>query len=80
MFVLMKAVIRDLETGLFLKDQGVWSRQNEAMEFVNSLAAWRFCVSRKILNVDIHLFFSDPGVKDPLEESIPWDLRPQAAT
>ena len=63
----MKVIIRDMETGLYLKGQARWGdTQSEAMEFDNSIAALEFCVAQKIHNVEILLLLGDPRSDVPL--------------
>jgi hypothetical protein len=34
--------------------------QSEALQFRDSLAAWNFCATRKIFDVEIFLLFNEP--------------------
>ena len=61
----MKVIIREIETGRYVKGSESWAEiQNEAMGFKNSIAALEFCVTRKIHDVEILLL--DPQIGAPL--------------
>jgi hypothetical protein len=63
----MKVIIREMETGLYLKGPAVWGdTQGEAMEFKNSIAALEFCVAQKLHNVEILLLMGDARTDVPL--------------
>ena len=58
---IMKVIIRDMETGLYLKGPARWGdTQSEAMAFENSIAALEFCVAHKVHNVEILLLIGEP--------------------
>ena len=58
---IMKVIIRDMETGLYLKGPARWGdTQSEAMAFENSIAALEFCVAQKVHNVEILLLIGEP--------------------
>jgi hypothetical protein len=63
----MKSIIRDIETGRFLKRPGSFvATQSKALEFGDSFAAWEFCAAHKIYDVEIVLLFSEPFHEVPI--------------
>ena len=64
---LMKVIVRDMETGLYLNGPATWGdTQDEAIEFENSIEALEFCITYKIHNVEILLLMGDPRKHAPL--------------
>jgi hypothetical protein len=62
---IMKVIIRDMETGRYVKGPATWvDTQNAAMGFKNSIAALEFCVAQRIYEVEILLL--DPQIGLPL--------------
>jgi len=68
----MEALIQLIETGQYLKDEGVWvEKREEAMRFRGGLAAVDFCERHKFRKpVRIVLAVSDDPRKDLI---LPWD-------
>ena len=56
----MRIVLQQKETGLYVKDLGSWAKESsEAMDFMSSTAAIDFCLTNKIMDVQLVLKFDE---------------------
>lgn len=56
----MRIVLQQKQTGLYFKDMSSWSKESsEAMDFMSSTAAIDFCISNKIIDVQLVLKFDE---------------------
>jgi len=56
----MRIVLQRKETGLYCKNIGSWSKESsEAMDFMSSTAAIDFCITNKIMDVQLVLKFDE---------------------
>jgi len=56
----MRILLQQIETGLYFKDIGAWTREPaEAMDFLSSTSAMDFCKLNRILDVQLVLKFEE---------------------
>ena len=56
----MRILLQQKETGSYLQDTGVWTRDpTKAMDFLSSTHAIDFCATHKILGVQLVLKFEE---------------------
>jgi hypothetical protein len=56
----MRIVLQQKETGLYFKDIGSWAKEgSDAMDFMSSTAAIDFCLTNKLMDVQLVLKFDE---------------------
>ena len=56
----MRIVLQQKETGLYFKDIGSWAKESsDAMDFMSSTAAIDYCLTNRIMDVQLVLKFDE---------------------
>ena len=77
----MRIVLQQKETGLYIKNLGSWAKESsEAMDFMSSTAAIDFCITNKVMDVQLVLKFDEHHYDIVMPVAPPQSVREQRTT